>query len=120
VATPQAKKSTPSKVPHVFALLFIITVIMALLTWVIPAGQFDRAEDPVTGRTLVVPNSYHAIEPNPQGIADIFTAVVSGWEQAATMIFMVFFIGGMLKMLEDTGTMNWVWHICLTPSKAKR
>jgi uncharacterized ion transporter superfamily protein YfcC len=106
VATPQAKKSTPSKVPHVFALLFIITVIMALLTWVIPAGQFDRAEDPVTGRTLVVPNSYHAIEPNPQGIADIFTAVVSGWEQAATMIFMVFFIGGMLKMLEDTGTMK--------------
>ena len=37
------------KIPHTFVLIFMITIFMALLTWVIPAGEFDRTVDPATG-----------------------------------------------------------------------
>ncbi len=46
-----------TKVPHTFALLFIIIIIMSILTYIVPAGEFDRIEDPNTGRTVVAPNS---------------------------------------------------------------
>lgn len=97
-------KSEKRGLPHVFALLFIITTIMAILTWIIPAGEFERIES--GARTVVVPNSYQAIESNPQGILDVFRGVVSGWEASSTMIFMVFIVGGALKILEETGSIN--------------
>ena len=28
--------------------------VAALLTWVLPAGEYDRKDDPVTGRSVVV------------------------------------------------------------------
>jgi len=54
------------------------------------------------------------VDPNPQGFWDVFHAVVKGWIQAASMIFMVFFVGGAIKILEETGTirvgMNHIIH----------
>lgn len=97
-------KSENRGLPHVFALLFIITAIMAVLTWIIPAGEFERIE--AGTRTVVVPNSYQAIESNPQGIIDVFKGVINGWEASSTMIFMVFIVGGALKILEETGAIN--------------
>ena len=32
-------KGKKSMVPHVFALMFIITIFMAAMTWVVPAGS---------------------------------------------------------------------------------
>ena len=97
-----AKKK--SKVPHVFALMFIITIIMAVLTWVIPAGEYERVK--VGARTVVVADSFKVVDANPQGFWGIFDAVVKGWIQSASMIFMVFFVGGAIKILEETGTIR--------------
>ena len=30
--------------PHVFALMFILTILMAALTWIVPAGEFTRVK----------------------------------------------------------------------------
>jgi len=101
-----------SKIPHVFALMFIITILMAILTWVIPAGQYERIKEGTI--TRVVADSFRVVDPNPQGFWDVFHAVVKGWIQAASMIFMVFFVGGAIKILEETGTirvgMNHIIH----------
>lgn len=47
------------KVPHTYVILFSVIIIMSILTYVIPAGQFDRVQDPNTGRTVVDGNSFH-------------------------------------------------------------
>ncbi len=39
-------------------LLGAITILAAALTWIFPAGRFDRTRDAQSGRTLVVPGSY--------------------------------------------------------------
>ncbi len=101
-----------SKIPHVFALMFIITILMAVLTWIVPAGQYERVKEGTI--TKVVADSFRVVDPNPQGFWDVFHAVVKGWIQAASMIFMVFFVGGAIKILEETGTirvgMNHIIH----------
>ncbi len=99
-----AEKAKGSRVPHVFALMFIITIIMAILTWVIPAGEYERIK--VGERTVVVADSFKVVDSNPQGFWQIFDAVVKGWIQSASMIFMVFFVGGAIKILEETGTIR--------------
>lgn len=99
-----AERTKKSRVPHVFALMFLITIIMAILTWVIPAGEYERIK--VGARTVVVADSFKVVDSNPQGFWQIFDAVVKGWIQSASMIFMVFFVGGAIKILEETGTIR--------------
>ena len=93
-----------SRVPHVFALMFIITILMAVLTWLIPAGQYERVKEGTV--TKVVADSFKVVDSNPQGFWGVFDAVVKGWIQSASMIFMVFFVGGAIKILEETGTIR--------------
>ena len=56
------------KMPHIFVLLFGLIVVAAIMTWIVPAGQFDRA--PIEGTMVegVVAGTYHTVEQNPQGI----------------------------------------------------
>jgi len=48
-------------------LIGAIIILAAILTWILPAGRFERARDPQSGRTLVVPGSYHRVPANPVG-----------------------------------------------------
>lgn len=97
-------KEKKSRMPHVFALMFVIVIFMAALTWIVPAGEYDRIKEDTI--TKVVAGSFKFVSPNSQGLWDIFNAVVKGWIQSASMIFMVFFVGGAIKIIEDTGTIN--------------
>ena len=53
------KKKWYRKVPPVFVLLMIMLFIAAILTYIIPAGSFDRVPLADTGREMVVAGSYH-------------------------------------------------------------
>ena len=50
-----------------------LIVVVALLTFVIPAGRYD-----VDANGAPIPNTYHEVPRNPQRIADVFLAPVSG------------------------------------------
>lgn len=97
-------KKTTLQMPHVFALMFMIVIFMAVLTWVVPAGEYDRVKQGAI--TSVVADSFKIVESRPQGFWAVFDAVVKGWTQSAAMIFMVFFVGGAIKIIEETGTIN--------------
>ena len=90
--------------PHVFALMFILTILMAALTWVVPAGEFTRVKQGAI--TKVVAGSFHFVKSQPQGFWQIFEAVSKGWQQSAAIIFMVFFVGGAITILEQTGALR--------------
>jgi uncharacterized ion transporter superfamily protein YfcC len=104
--TSEKKKKGGIRVPHTYVLLFIVVVLMAILTYFVPAGEFDRAEDPATGRIFVVADSYHSVESNPAGFFDIFTAIPKGMEKSGYIIFFVLLIGGSFGILQATGAID--------------
>lgn len=94
------------KIPHTYALLFFIIIFVTLLTFVVPAGSFERTVDDATGRTFVVPDSFEYIDNTPVGFFDMFKAIPKGMEQAGYIIFFVLMIGGSFGILQGTGAIE--------------
>ncbi|WP_143276647.1 YfcC family protein [Brevibacillus brevis] len=84
--------------------MFCILLLCALATYVVPTGEFDRVKN--GNVTTVVPGSYHAVEPNPTGFIEFFTAIQTGMVKGAPIIFLVLFTGGALAVLDKTGALN--------------
>lgn len=94
------------KVPHTLVILFSMVVLAQLLTYVIPAGSFDRIETG-SGRMQVVPGSFH-LTPDVPAVSPFasLTAIPKGFSSAHEIIFFVFIIGGMFAVLRATGTLE--------------
>lgn len=93
-------------VPHPLALLTGCVMIAALASYVLPAGQFDRAQDEATGRTVVVAHTYHSVERTPVNLFDAMVALPRGMADAADVIFLVFLIGGAFTVVDETGALR--------------
>ncbi len=89
-----------------FAILFIIMIICAILTWVVPAGEFERALNEETGRMLVVPGTYQNIEQSPVGPWQFFMLYFEGFIDAADIIFFIVFSSTYVFLLTKTGALN--------------
>lgn len=95
-----------SRFPHPIALLVACVFIAAAMSWVVPAGRYDRKDDPVTGRSVVVAGTYHRVEPAPVGIFQAFVAIPKGLGDAASVIFLVFVAGGAFTVVDQTGALR--------------
>ncbi len=60
--------------PHPLTLLLGCIIAAAALTYVLPAGQYDRIDDPNTGRSVVVSGSFHGVDRDP---VNLFEAIVA-------------------------------------------
>ena len=86
-------------------MIFCIIVMMTAMTWLVPSGEFDRFED-AEGRTVVDASSYHLVEPNPQGIDDLFMSPAKGIVEAAETIAFVLIVGGSFGIINRTGAID--------------
>ena len=72
VATAPAKRGFA--LPSAYTILFILIVVAAAATWIIPAGAYELDPD---GEPI--PGSYHQVEANPQRIVvDSLMAPING------------------------------------------
>ncbi|MGO4106380.1 YfcC family protein [Paenibacillus sp. YAF4_2] len=94
------------KMPHTYVILIFLVLVAAALTYVVPAGEFDRVEDAATGKTLVVPNSYHEVDSSPVGIFSIPKLIVHGLIDSADVVFFILIIGGTFEIISSTGTIE--------------
>ena len=94
------------KLPHPVLLLVLGTALAAALTWLIPAGEFQRRDDPVTGRRIVVAGSYHPVPSAPVGPFAAAVAVPRGLVAAADVVGVILFVGGAWVVLEQVGTLG--------------
>lgn len=87
--------------PSAFTMLFYIIVAMAILTWFVPAGQYEMTEEetPIAG-------TYEAAEQNPQGFWEVIQAPISGFLDASDIVIFVLVIGGFLAVQMKTGALN--------------
>ncbi len=104
------------KIPHTFTIVFALIVLAALLTWIVPAGEFLR--ETVDGREVVVNNSFHYVDRAPQ-TWQIFSALFNGFVDKADIIIFILMVGGAFWILNnshaiDVGVMAFLRRIrCL-------
>ena len=71
---PSAPKRRGLKLPSAYTILFILIVVVAALTYVIPAGRYDYNED-----GSPIPGTYHSVPATPQRIIrDSLMAPING------------------------------------------
>ena len=94
------------KMPDTYVLLFFIIILMAVATWFVPAGAYDRVADPNTGRNIVVAGSYRVVESSPVGLLGVLTSVPRGMVEAGAIVFLVFIMGGAFNIIISTGAFD--------------
>jgi len=99
-STDPSQKKWYERVPHAITILFGIIILVTGLTYIIPAGSFERIL--VDGRQRVVPGSYHFLESTPVGLLDMFKAIPLGFKAAVEIIFIVLAGGIMFGIMEKS------------------
>ncbi|MEZ9450304.1 YfcC family protein [Vibrio splendidus] len=104
---------TKFKFPSAYTILMILTVLMAILTWVIPAGQYQMETNETLGRMVPMVGTYQTVDSNPQGIVDILMAPIQGFydpgsyvARAVDVALFVLVIGGFLAVVTQTGAID--------------
>ncbi len=83
------------KFPHTYVIIFYIIILAAIITWLVPGGEFERTTKVVNGaeKTVLVKDSFHHEESNPQSW-QVFTALFKGFVKQAGIIIFILMIGG--------------------------
>ena len=86
---PVIEEKKKFKRPHIFVLLFCITLVCSILTWIIPAGAFERVVNDAD-REVVVAGTWAATDSAPVGIFQFFQSFYKGMVNASDVVFFVF------------------------------
>ena len=79
--------------PTAYTILFLLLILVAAATWIIPAGSYDYVDGvPVAG-------TYHTVEQNPQGVGDVLKAAFSGFYDAVDVCIFILMVGGFLGVV---------------------
>ncbi len=113
------EKLSSLKMPHTYVILTIILLAVVVLCYLIPAGEYTRAVDPVSGNTVVLPDSFHFTQGKRPGLFDIFLALQRGYVDAADILFLIVFAYGYVYMLTKNGTLNNAIHVLIRRMKDK-
>jgi uncharacterized ion transporter superfamily protein YfcC len=94
------------RLPHPLVLLLAGVGVAALLTWILPAGAYDRRTDAASGRELVVAGTYQLVEAAPVGLMSALLAVPKGIVAGADIILVIILVGGTFGLLDATGALG--------------
>jgi uncharacterized ion transporter superfamily protein YfcC len=108
------KKKNKLHMPHVLTLIFLLIVIVAILTWILPSGEFERTlMDTSAGeRSVAVAGTYHSVDKVfegtslRQGIGQVLMAPGKGIQQMIEVLAFVFIIGGVFQIMAKTNALN--------------
>ena len=83
-----------------FVIIFIFILLVAALTWIIPAGEYDRTAA-ADGSSIVQADSFHAVSASPVGPLKLFVCIVQAFTDTADIIFFILFaycfMGSLIK-----------------------
>lgn len=107
------------KMPHVYIILMIIMLIVVVLSYIIPAGQFETVVNE-EGVEVVNPDNFQYVEQeNPIGFMDFFTAIYTGVVDGGAIIASLLLCSGVMYLLQETGTFSAGIYKMLGKSKGK-
>ena len=86
--------------PTAYTILFLLIILVAVSTWLIPAGAYQYVnETPVAG-------TYHAVAQAPQGAGAVLKAAFSGFYDAVDVCVFILMVGGFLGVVMKTGAVD--------------
>jgi uncharacterized ion transporter superfamily protein YfcC len=104
--TGQKDPLRPFTLPHPVVLLVAVIVLAAAVTWIVPAGEYDRTLDAETGRTIVVAGTYHQVPQQPVGPFGVAVAIPRGFVEGADVIATILFVGAAFFLVDRVGTLG--------------
>lgn len=75
------KKKRKWQFPDTYVLILGLMLLAVVMTYVVPAGNFERMEDPSSGQMVVQPGTYESAEQTPVSFLDFFMAVLRDWRK---------------------------------------
>lgn len=92
-----------NKIPHTFVIIGSLILLCGILTWFVPAGEFNYQQVEVNGvaRDVIVDGSYHVVESAPQ-TWQIFGSLLEGFKKQAGIIAFVLIIGGAFQIMNSS------------------
>lgn len=116
MAAESSKGIKQFKVPHVYAIIFALMVIFAVLTWIVPSGSYQRQE--VNGREVTVAGTYEQSKKTyideetgdevdlRQGVFDVLQAPTRGIQEAIEVVAFILIVGGSFQVITKTGAIT--------------
>ncbi|MCH7406438.1 YfcC family protein [Belliella aquatica] len=89
--------------PHPMIIMLAFVGLATILTYIIPAGSFDRILDEGTDREIVVEGSFKYVEKSPVSIGKAFLNVPEGIIEGAEVVVLILIIGGAFYVVDKTG-----------------
>lgn len=96
------------RIPHTFTIVFYLILFAALLTWIVPGGEFVRetvqvtnADGSCSNREVVRGDSFHYVDKSPQSW-QIFSSLFSGFCDKADIIIFILMVGGAFWILNNS------------------
>ncbi len=89
------------RMPTAYSILLAIIVVMAVLTFLLPAGQYEYNDngEPIAG-------TYHQVENNGQGVGAVVLAPLEGLYEAIDIAVFILTVGGFLGVMGKTGAID--------------
>lgn len=94
------KKKKGFSMPHVYAVILILMLLVTIMTYVVPAGSYVRVDGAVD------PNSFAYAEQTPVGFLGFFTAIHQGVVESSNIIGAVLLISGCIQIIQYTGAFS--------------
>lgn len=97
-----ATQAKSRKFPNAIIVVTIIMILAMVMTWFIPAGQYDTLE----GSTTLDANSYHFVASTPVSVWDLLQAVFGGMSKSANVICFTLLVGALFNVLIETRSVD--------------
>ncbi len=109
------EKKWKLRMPHVLTLIFFLIVVVAVMTWVVPSGEFERTmmQTSTGERSVAVAGTYQTVEKVlddgtdlRQGVWQVLMAPGRGIQSIIEVLAFVFIIGGVFQIMTRTNALT--------------
>lgn len=93
------------KMPHALVIMATIIIFAAILTWIVPAGEYARIANG-DGVKVVDPSSFHYVSRAPVNFLKIPLMIVQSLIQKINLMYTVIFAGAAFHMIAKSGALQ--------------
>lgn len=92
------------KFPHTYVIIFYTIVIAAVLSWVIPGGEYEKVTTVVSGEE-VTQMVFKSVDSKPQ-TWEVFAALYNGFVKQSGIIVFILMIGGAFWIMNNSKSID--------------
>ncbi|WP_137128635.1 YfcC family protein [Rhizobium sp. FY34] len=112
-ASSPTEQTTRFNFPTAYTILLALIALVAAMTWIVPAGRYERVASELLGKDIPIAGTYAATDANPQGFLAVILAPIngfydptSGMANAIDVALFVLMIGGFIGVVTATGAID--------------